>query len=458
MKKKLRESFQCSSCEARFPQWYGRCPQCQEWNTLEAVVESITPTGPATAPRGSARPLSEISATEVLQKESLNLDFLDRVLGGGLPRSAVVLVAGEPGIGKSTLLFQMAAHLKNQTCLYVSAEESVGQLNSRFRQLGKENAENIFVMSENRLPVILSEIQKIKPHHVVIDSIQMMYGDSPERIKGGQAAIREVSEDLVSYAKAYNVTLWIVGHVTKEGEIAGPRSLEHLVDSVLFFSSANEPDIRLLQTGKHRFGQSGELVLLEMTEKGLVEKEGVDEFWMQARDKSVSGCALASVMLGSRCYCIEIQALCVPSFFPSPRRSTSGFDYNRLLLILAVLERRLKLSFSQDDVYLKVVGGLKIQDPAADLAVAAALVSAKTEMPVNLDQVFCGELGLTGELRPVPQIRDRLKAAARIGKSQMRCGPYSKKALASREIDVASSYSLSESLAPLLSPASNAAS
>lgn len=444
--KKLKEVYVCRDCSASFPQWFGKCPDCESWNSVHLQTAKSEP---GALSSGSALKLTDLKSDVKLSRESLGIDFLDRVLGGGLPRSAVVLVAGEPGIGKSTLLFQLAASLQNRSCLYVSAEESLNQLGARFQRIGESNKEKIYVMSENRLPVILEEIKKTKPDHVIIDSIQMMFGESAERVKGGQAAIREISEELVAYAKAYQFTLWIVGHVTKEGEIAGPRSLEHLVDSVLFFSSANEPDLRILQIGKHRFGQSGELALLEMTEAGLSEREGADDYWMQERQKKVSGCALASVMMGSRCYCVEVQALCVPTYFPSPRRSTSGFDYNRLLMILAVLERRLKLPFSQDDVYLNVVGGLRLQDPGADLAVAAALVSAKTEKALSLSDVFCAELGLTGELRPVANLRDRVKSAHQVKKTRFVTAPYSKLPKEQNGMDVATCVDLDEALESL---------
>jgi len=415
MAKSKKQSYVCQSCGAEFAKWMGRCTQCQSWNTvaLEADIQS----------KGSSRSLvrlSEVEVKESFQKQSLGLEFLDRILGGGLPSSATVLLAGQPGIGKSTLLFQMLSQLKSKI-LYVSAEESVQQIANRFHSQKQSINENFYILTENRISDILQEIDSLRPEIVAVDSIQMLSSDSLDRAKGGAASIREVAESLVTAAKTYNFTLWIVGHVTKDGEIAGPKTLEHLVDSVLLFSSAEEPHVRLLQTQKHRFGQSGELAVLEISEKGLAERPGAETYWLQSHTEDMPGCAFAAVLLGSRVYCVEIQALCASTHFPSPRRSTTGFDLNRLYLILAVLEKKLKIPFSNHDVYLNVVGGLKLSDPGVDLAVAAALVSAQTERAVCREMLYCGEIGLTGEVRRAPSMLQRAKAAAQVGKTKFIC-------------------------------------
>lgn len=404
-------AYRCESCEAELSQWYGRCPKCDEWNS---VIERVSP---ATKKKQKARALSEISEGQTLVRQSTHLDFLDDILGGGLPEATTVLLAGEPGIGKSTLLFQMFSKSKERV-LYVSAEESAAQVAGRFRSFSKQQDSDFFVLTDHRLSQILEEIERLQPKMVAIDSIQMISTESLDRARGGAANLREISDQLVSTAKAKGFTLWIVGHVTKDGDIAGPKTLEHLVDSVLLFSSCDEPGVRFLQTQKHRFGKSGELAVLEISEAGLNEKKGGESFWIQENNQNLSGCAQTAVLFGSRVYCVEIQALCTPTHFPSPRRSTTGFDINRLFLILAVLEKKLKVNLSQMDVYLNVVGGLKIQDPAADLAVAAALLSSLEDKAISSKSIFCAEIGLTGELRKVPQSSERAKLCEKLGKTE----------------------------------------
>lgn len=415
MAKKI-DAFRCEACGASFAKWVGRCSNCGEWNRIQSN------TG-----RGNrevlAQRFSDINIDEAAERHSTGIDFVDRVLGGGLPKSSVVLLAGEPGVGKSTLLFQVFASQKGR-CLYVSAEESAQQVAYRFRRAQKQSSPDFYLLTESKLSLILEQIDALRPEMVAIDSIQMIHSDlQVDRMRAGHAGIREVAESLLAAAKSKGFDLWIVGHVTKDGEIAGPKVLEHLVDTVLYFGQSDQHDYRLLQTQKHRFGQSGELALLEMTAQGLSEKADAESFWVQNRAQSVSGCAYAPVMMGSRVYCVEIQALCTPTYFPSPRRSTSGFDLNRFLLLLAVIESRLKLPLSRFDVYLNVVGGIKLSDPAADLAVAAAVVSAFSEKIIPSDWVLCAELGLTGELRSVPQIRDRIRSVSRIGKKEILVAP-----------------------------------
>jgi DNA repair protein RadA/Sms len=352
--------------------------------------------------------MTEVSTAESEARRNSGIEFLDRVLGGPLPEGTVVLVAGEPGIGKSTLLFQMMAKQKDPV-LYVSAEESEQQIAKRFRKLSPELSDQLYLISESRISEILQSIESLKPKVVVIDSIQMMISDNESFAKGGAANLREAADVLIQAAKAQNFTLWIIGHVTKEGEIAGPKTLEHLVDTVLVFSAAEDSRLRLLQSQKNRFGPSGELAVLEMDERGLTEKKDDAAFWIHKASAQVPGCALAPISFGSRILAVEIQALVVNSYFPSPRRSTSGFDLNRLLLLLAVLEKRLHIPFSRMDVYLNIVGGLKLSDPTADLAVAAALASAHSERALSAQCFLSAEVGLTGELRPVPSFSNRAR-------------------------------------------------
>lgn len=391
----------------------GKCLSCGSFNTVEAVSSATR----AVKTEIRARRLSDIEIEEEGRVESTGVNFLDRILGGGLPRGSVVLVAGEPGIGKSTLLFQMLSQRK-QKALYISAEESLSQIGRRYKSFGHNINEEMYLLAESRVAEILLQMQAIRPVVMVIDSIQMLSTED-ERVKGGMASIRDVTDVLVEKAKSLGVTLFIVGHVNKDGEIAGPKTLEHMVDTVVTFTMAEDGKRRVLQTQKHRFGASGEVSLLDMTDKGLSESQDFDSFWVQKHQKQVYGCAVASVLMGTRVVNVEIQALVVNSFFPSPRRSTSGFDFNRLLLILAVLEKRLKIPFSRYDVYLNVVGGVKIADPGADLAVAAALVSAHSETPLEADAVYIGEIGLTGELRPPRSFDDRVRAFSQRGRSKI---------------------------------------
>jgi DNA repair protein RadA/Sms len=417
--KAKKAQYVCSNCGSVYPKWQGQCAQCEEWNSIEIETASGF-AGSATA-GAKLQKLSDIEISESFEKQSCAIPFLDRVLSGGLPQGATVLLAGQPGTGKSTLLFQMFGKLKGKKLLYVSAEESASQVAARFRQHQQVDKDNLFVLTDNHLEEILRQIDRLKPDVIAVDSIQMIMTSEFERVKGGVASIREVSEALVSKAKSLNSILWIVGHVTKDGDIAGPKTLEHLVDTVLLFSNAEEPQVRMLQTQKHRFGQSGELAVLEISDKGLREKPGAESYWMQEHSESVAGCAFSPVLMGSRVYCVEVQALCVPTHFPSPRRSTTGFEMNRVYLVLAVLEKILKLTFAHQDVCLNVVGGLKVNDPAMDLAVGAALVSAHSEKTSPSNRVYCGEIGLTGEIRNVPLLELRRASSAQIGKTDFIC-------------------------------------
>ncbi|TVQ78515.1 MAG: DNA repair protein RadA [Bradymonadales bacterium] len=403
--------FQCQSCETEFPKWFGKCPECGEWNSLLRREEKKK----ALKPNSRARHWMELKAPSLTEHQSFELAFIQRLLGGGLPRGSVVLLAGQPGVGKSTLLFQTFAS-SSQKVLFASTEESESQLAVRFRKFCRDESAPFFVMSTSLLEDILQEADRLEVDTVVVDSIQMLGSRSSLQSRWGAGLMRELSDELVSQAKAKSRSLWIVGHVNKEGEIAGPKTLEHLVDCVFLFCGSDDPSVRSLQVQKNRFGPSGELALLRMEEKGLTEIPNPESFWMHQYSKSVPGCVYCPILLGSRVYCVEVQALCAATAFPSPRRTVSGFDLQRLHLILALLEKRLDLRFSGLDVYLNIVGGLKVEDTAADLAVAAALISAIKNQAFPSERVFLGELGLTGEIRSVPGVKQRLEAAARVGK------------------------------------------
>lgn len=412
--------YRCTGCETEYSKWQGQCSHCGQWNLIEEVIGSSG--SPVTK---DAMALSKIPSAKDAKIHTTALTFLDRVLGGGVPGGTTLLLAGEPGIGKSTVLFQMMAAQK-ETVLYVSAEESLSQLASRFKNLSAQAPDHLLLFTDPHIELIETQIKKTKPAVVVIDSIQMILSDDVSRAKGGVSTLRETTDRLVQMAKAAGCILWIVGHVNKEGEIAGPKVLEHMVDTVLTFSMARESHLRILQVGKHRFGRSGEVALLEMSSQGLSEVKESDSYWQAQHTEAISGCAIAPVLLGSRVVCVEIQALVVSSYLASPRRSTSGFDLSRLHLLLAVLEKRLKIPFSKSDVYLNVVGGLKVSDPGADFAVAVALASAHWDKAVSLRHVFCGEIGLTGELREVVAMSEREEWVKRSERSRLYAAPSKK--------------------------------
>jgi DNA repair protein RadA/Sms len=410
--------YRCTACGASYAKWMGRCLGCSAYNTVEQDQASSSG-GPQNF-EIRARLVKDLLPQSEEPRVSLGIDFLDRILSGGLPPGTAVFLAGEPGIGKSTLLFQLLTQMK-RLCLYVSSEESTPQLSRRFRGLRAEPSDKMYLLSSQNLGEILEQMTALKPEIMVLDSIQMVMADEG-KVKGGVASLREISEQLVSLAKQLGITLFIVGHVNKDGEIAGPKTLEHLVDTVVTFTMAEDSRHRILQTQKNRYGPSGELVLLEISEAGLKEVPSADSFWTQNHVSEVFGCAIAPVHVGSRIMNVELQALVVQSYFPSPRRSATGFEINRLFLLLAVLEKHLRIPFSKMDVYLNVVGGLRITDPGADLAAAAALISAYYEKPLLKSGIYVGEIGLTGELRPPALYSERLKYAQQ-AKVQAVIGP-----------------------------------
>jgi len=444
MKKKLAEEFTCSQCGCVYAKWVGQCHQCEAWNTVSQK------SNPSASPSArSPLKLSEIEAENSMDRRVFtHLPFLDRVLGGGLDCSSAVLLAGEPGIGKSTLVFQMMS-LQKEKVLYVSAEESPEQVAQRFRHFTPFDREKLFILAETELSRILEEIEKLKPSMVIIDSIQMVDSVQLDRSRGSMVMLREATEALIQKTKSMNTQLWLIGHVNKDGDIAGPKVLEHLVDTVLLFLPAEDAHLRILQTSKNRFGPSGELAVLEMTAQGLNEQKDMSSFWTQNHWGEVSGFALSMVKMGSRFFCVEIQALVVESHFPSPRRSTSGYDINRLHLLLAVLEKKMKIPLSRLDVYVNVVGGLKVSDPASDLAVAASVISAFFDKPISQDRIYCAEIGLTGELRPVSHTESRLKAAFDLSKKEWWGAPM--KGTLKSELTLRAVSSVSEALSHLKS-------
>ena len=413
---KVRSVFRCSECGGASPKWVGRCPTCNEWNTLvEELDDPSRAATSVTAAMDRAVPIAEVDADE-WQPRSTGLSEVDRVLSGGLVPGSVTLVGGEPGIGKSTLLLQVASAMAKSggTALYVSAEESKQQVRLRAQRLGTL-APRLYLASETALPHLIAHLDEVRPTLLVVDSIQTVYEPELSSAPGSVAQVRECAARLVQQAKARNIATVLVGHVTKDGGLAGPRVLEHVVDTVLAFEGDRHHALRLLRAAKHRFGSTDELGLFEMTEGGLDAVPDASGLFLADRRPGVSGSVVVPTMEGHRPLLVEIQALVVKSTLPSPRRSAQGLDSGRLPLILAVLDSRAEIKLDGFDVYALAVGGVKVAEPGADLGVALAVASAQRNRPLPDGLVVCGEVGLGGELRQVGQGQRRLIEAQRLG-------------------------------------------
>nr|WEJ77384.1 DNA repair protein RadA [Streptococcus suis] len=414
---KKKTTFVCQSCEYHSPKYLGRCPNCGSWSSFveevevaEVKNERVSLTGEKTRPMK----LNEVSSIQVARTKT-NMEEFNRVLGGGVVPGSLVLIGGDPGIGKSTLLLQVSTQLSTiGTVLYVSGEESAQQIKLRAERLGDIDSE-FYLYAETNMQSIRTEIEKIQPDFLIIDSIQTIMSPDISSVQGSVSQVREVTNELMQIAKTNNIATFIVGHMTKEGTLAGPRTLEHMVDTVLYFEGERQHTFRILRAVKNRFGSTNEIGIFEMQSQGLVEVLNPSEVFLEERLDGATGSAIVVTMEGTRPILAEVQALVTPTMFGNAKRTTTGLDFNRASLIMAVLEKRAGLLLQNQDAYLKSAGGVKLDEPAIDLAVAVALASSYKDKPTNPQECFIGEIGLTGEIRRVNRIEQRINEAAKLG-------------------------------------------
>lgn len=412
---KDKKRFVCQQCGAVVPKWMGRCPECESWNSI--VEEILHPAEKSVRAWKKPELLDEVEYSEE-ERISTSFKELDRVLGGGIVPGSLVLIGGDPGIGKSTLMLQACSNISHQEkVLYVSGEESAKQLKLRGSRLGISGG-RLYIMAENDIDAIEAEIRDMKPTVVIIDSIQTIYCQNMESGPGSVSQIRESTLRLLKISKDMGTAIFIVGHVTKEGNLAGPRLLEHMVDCVLYFEGERYHSYRILRAVKNRFGSTNEIGIFEMKEKGLQEVDSPSRYLLSGKPKGSAGSAVTCVLEGTRPLLVEVQALVAGTSFNIPRRQTSGVDYNRAALLVAVLEKKLGYSMSHDDVYINVAGGIKIEEPAADLSVEVAVASSFKNRPVRENVVIIGEVGLAGEVRSASFIEKRVQEAAKLGFSE----------------------------------------
>ncbi|MCI1778825.1 MAG: DNA repair protein RadA [Bacteroidales bacterium] len=429
---KKKTVWYCTECGYESPKWMGQCPSCGAWNTMqeETVVKE---TGASATSRNRSLfnpentrpvPLSEIS-TDIENRTSLGGKELDRVLGGGMVSGSIVLLGGEPGIGKSTLSLQIPLKCNKLTTLYVSGEESAKQIKLRGERLGGEQ-KNCMVLAETLLENIIDQARNIKPDLLIIDSIQTIYSQNIDSSAGSVSQVKECAATLLRYAKETGTPVIIIGHITKDGSIAGPKILEHIVDVVLQFEGDTRQSFRILRSIKNRFGSTDELAVYQMTGTGLEEIVNPSELFMPMHGTDLSGIAIAAMIDGSRPFLIEVQALVSTAAYGTPQRSATGFDVRRMNMLLAVLEKRVGFKLSQKDVFLNISGGIKIDDPACDLAIIAAILSSNFDIPLSQRTAFIGEAGLSGEIRPASQTEKRIAEAAKLGFEKVFISKYEK--------------------------------
>ncbi len=436
---KIKTTFFCQNCGAQYARWQGQCNSCKEWNTIaEEIVqkeEKVAWKPSASTTQKAAKPLkiNQIDATQELRMDSCDGE-LNRVLGGGIVPGSLILLGGEPGIGKSTLLLQISLKLPYKT-LYVSGEESQKQIKMRAERI-TPNGDNCYILTETKTQNIFKQIQEIEPEIVIIDSIQTLHTEYIESSPGSISQIRECTAELIKFAKESNVPVILIGHITKDGSIAGPKILEHMVDTVLQFEGDRNHVYRILRSLKNRFGSTAELGIYEMQGSGLREVSNPSEILISHKDEQLSGTAIAATLEGMRPLMIEVQALVSTAVYGTPQRSTTGYNAKRLNMILAVLEKRAGFRLGAKDVFLNITGGISVDDPAIDLAVVAAILSSNEDVAVNKDFCFAGEVGLSGEIRPVNRVDQRIQEAEKLGFSTIFVSKYNKISLKNTAIKI----------------------
>jgi len=436
---KIKTTFFCQNCGAQYARWQGQCNSCKEWNTIaEEIIQKEEKTAwkaPTSEVKKAAKPLKvhEIDSTQEIRMDTCDGE-LNRVLGGGIVPGSLILLGGEPGIGKSTLLLQISLKLPYKT-LYVSGEESQKQIKMRAERITPEG-DNCYILTETKTQNIFRQIQEIEPEIVIIDSIQTLHTEYIESSPGSISQIRECTAELIKFAKESNVPVILIGHITKDGSIAGPKILEHMVDTVLQFEGDRNHVYRILRSLKNRFGSTAELGIYEMLGSGLREVSNPSEILISHKNEELSGTAIASTLEGMRPLMIEIQALVSTAVYGTPQRSTTGYNAKRLNMILAVLEKRAGFRLGTKDVFLNVTGGISVDDPAIDLAVVAAILSSNEDIPVGKDFCFAGEVGLSGEIRPVNRVDQRIQEAEKLGFSTIFVSKYNKISLKNTGIKI----------------------
>jgi DNA repair protein RadA/Sms len=429
---KLKTTFFCQNCGTQFAKWQGQCNACKEWNTIaEEIIQkeekaAWKPTATETKRVSKPLKIKEIDSAQEVRMDTTDTE-LNRVLGGGIVPGSLILLGGEPGIGKSTLLLQISLKLPYKT-LYVSGEESQKQIKMRAERINP-NSENCLILTETKTQNIFRHIVEVEPDIVIIDSIQTLHTDYIESTAGSISQIRETTAELIKFAKETNIPVILIGHITKDGNIAGPKILEHMVDTVLQFEGDRNHVYRLLRSLKNRFGSTAELGIYEMQGSGLREVSNPSEILISHREEELSGTAIASTLEGMRPLMIEIQALVSTAVYGTPQRSTTGYNAKRLNMILAVLEKRAGFRLGTKDVFLNVTGGISVDDPAIDLAVVAAILSSNEDIAVGKDVCFAGEVGLSGEIRPVNRVEQRIQEAEKLGFATIFVSKYNKIAL-----------------------------
>lgn len=429
-----KTQFYCQSCGFQSPKWLGKCPSCGSWNSfVEEVVQKKKAGGSSSWVNSEKmRAPKPVRISEVEQKDQMRVnsgdDELNRILGGGIVPGSLILLGGEPGIGKSTLMLQLAVRSMNMKVLYVSGEESEQQIRMRAGRIGIQN-DDCFILAETQMQRIFQHITEVQPELLVIDSIQTLQTESIESSPGSVSQIRECTAELLRFAKESNTPVFLIGHITKDGHIAGPKILEHMVDVVLQFEGDRHHLYRIVRSAKNRFGSTAELGIYEMVGEGLKEVNNPSQVLLSQLDEPFSGIAISVTMEGARPMLIETQALVSTAVYGTPQRSGTGFDLRRLNMLLAVIEKRCGFKLGQKDVFLNVTGGIRTEDPAVDLGVICAILSSDLDMPIPAKTCFAGEVGLSGEIRPVSRIEQRIAEADRMGFSQVLVSEYNAKGL-----------------------------